>query len=608
MTLQSELKHLSELSRVDALIERVRGWSGSPSVWQAGEDARSLLSGLMSRVRDLRLRLESPLVVATFGGTGTGKSSLVNALVGGELTAAGRQRPTTTQPVLLIHEELQSEALGFDTDGFLIRRSSAETLRNFVLIDCPDPDTSEDGSIPDSNLAILRSVVPHCDVLLFASTQQKYRSARVIDELSDVSTGCRLVFVQTHADRDDDIREDWRRVLSGDYSIPDMYFVDSVRALKEQQEGRLPSGEFARLRNMLLSQLGTAHRVTVRRSNLVDLLLEALRICEAGCTERQPAVDELRNALGEQRLRLREELAGHLSGELMVNRHLWERRLLGAITDAWGFSPFSSLLRLSSGLGALIASFTFFRARTTAQMAIVGAIQGSRWLRSRAAESEADESLTRVSTTIVSDSKLQEARVAVSGYVRAAGITVEGRHTDRDLSRMRKQAAGVEQEFLADVGREVDGLIERLARQHTCWWTRWRYELLFVGFVALLLGRIGYNFFWSSFLAPIVGAAEQREPLLSTDFYIPAVLFLVIWSVLLVTAYSWRLRRSLSRSVRDLAERISGARLRSGLFPKLQEACEAADEDCRELHSLREQTESLRSRIAVPDAQLAGRS
>ena len=130
-------------------------------------------------------------------------------------------------------------------------------LRDLVLIDCPDPDTTEEetednGAMPTlavgmkeagenaehahdkrghgtqhgrqprkstetngSNLARLRKILPHCDVLLVATTQQKYRSARVAEELAAAAAGAKLVFVQTHADCDDDIRADWHRLLNG---------------------------------------------------------------------------------------------------------------------------------------------------------------------------------------------------------------------------------------------------------------------------------------------------------------------------------------------------------------------------------------------------------
>ncbi len=75
-------------------------------------------------------------------------------------------------------------------------------------------------------------------------------------------------------------------------------------------------------------------------------------------------------------MKLRDTLTNQLRDELLVNRNLWERRLLSAVTNIWGFSPFSSVLRLYNGLGAFIASFSFFRARSSAQMALIGACRG----------------------------------------------------------------------------------------------------------------------------------------------------------------------------------------------------------------------------------------
>ena len=46
------------------------------------------------------------------------------------------------------------------------------------------PGTSAGAERQDSNLARLRAILPKCDVLLITATQQKYRSARVADELA----------------------------------------------------------------------------------------------------------------------------------------------------------------------------------------------------------------------------------------------------------------------------------------------------------------------------------------------------------------------------------------------------------------------------------------
>ena len=601
MTQHEQLEHIALLAEVDDLTNRLHRWIDDCPNWETARRSRSLVKHLLDRVAVLRIRLETPLIVATFGGTGTGKSSLVNALIGADVTTVGRQRPTTTIPILLVHPEMPVEALGLDLDKFQARQVDAAVLRDIVIIDCPDPDTSE-GAELGSNLAILREIIPHCDVLLYTSTQQKYKNARVIDELADVAAGCRLVFVQTHADLDSDIRDDWKNFLSPGYEVPEMFFVDSNRALKEQATGQRATGDFGRLLELLSNELGAAKRVAIRRANLIDLLQEALTVCRADYDAGHSHVVELSAVLDQQRLQIKSTLTTQLCQELLANRSLWEQRLLSAVADKWGFSPFSSVLRFYNGLGALIASFTFFRARTSAQMALIGAVQGARWVKSRAQEQEAESSLDRLSTFGISDQLLQESRLLISGYVRTAGIEYTASEDRRDLSDLRRNAATVEGEFLGDATRAVDEVIEELSTANSNALTRSRYEVLFLAFILFLIGRIGYNFFWESFLAP----SDQTKPLLTVDFYIPALIFLVIWSGFLVTMFTWKLRSGLTKRVQQFAQSMAESRLLNGLFPKLEDTCQSIQQDSRTLTSLLEQTESFRHNLADTNSGFLG--
>ena len=253
----TELDRLEMLAEVDELTTGAARWAGRESAWEPKQRAGALLKRVLGRVESLRVRLEAPLVIATFGGTGTGKSSLVNALLGDDVAVSGRQRPTTRQPVLIAHPETELELLGLPQDMCEVVRSDSDLLRDTVMIDCPDPDTT-DTSVASSNLERLRKILPYCDVLIYTSTQQKYRSARVVDELAEAATGCRLVFVQTHADLDEDIREDWREHLSGKYEVPDVFFVDSLKALEEQRQGHRPTGDMGRLLDFLSRQLASS--------------------------------------------------------------------------------------------------------------------------------------------------------------------------------------------------------------------------------------------------------------------------------------------------------------------------------------------------------------
>ncbi|MFO1003883.1 MAG: GTPase [Planctomycetaceae bacterium] len=603
MSLTPELEHLTILAEIDDLLLKVRRWLDHSPAWDPAHKARSVVRKIVERVSTLRIRLESPIVVATFGGTGTGKSTLVNALVGQEVSQSGRQRPTTTMPILLVHPDFETNALGLDLSQFQIKKIDTPMLRDLVIIDCPDPDTSE-GADSGSNLARLRAILPHCDVLLYVSTQQKYRSARISEELADAAAGCRLVFVQTHADQDSDIRDDWKQNLAPAYQVPDMFFVNSRRAVLEQAQGQRTSGDFGRLIDLLTNQLGASRRVAIRRANLIDLLEEALTLCRIDYDKRLKDVRSLQDILEQQRTKLRDSLTTQLRDELLLNRNLWERRLLAAVTDIWGFSPFSSVLRFYNGLGAFIASFSFFRARSSAQMALIGAMQGARWVKSKVEENDADSTLERLASFGIADQHLQEARMVVSGYVHSAGIQTEEFSDRRDLSQLRRRAAQVEGQFLGDARRAIDQLIEELAEQHCTKIIQYRYEGLFLLYVAFLILRVGYNFFWSSFLAPIIGARSEAEPLLAVDFYIPAVLFLVLWSGLLVMIFIWNLRQGLSERIHQLAQSMVETRISEGLFPSLEAACHEIAQEDRSLTDLLEQTSRFRRHLAESTAFL----
>ena len=154
-----ELAHLEMLAQVDDLTNRLRQWAQTDSNWAPLNRCRALVHRLLSRTETLRVRLEAPLVVATFGGTGTGKSSLVNAIVGQEVTRSGRQRPTTTRPVLIMHPSIQPDALGLPIDEFELSQVDSPLLRDVVIIDCPDPDTNE-SETPGSNLERLHRLLP----------------------------------------------------------------------------------------------------------------------------------------------------------------------------------------------------------------------------------------------------------------------------------------------------------------------------------------------------------------------------------------------------------------------------------------------------------------
>ena len=588
---EMELEQLDRLAQFDRLIDRLKTWTVRESSWEPVGECQALLTRVLQRTESLRIRLESPLVVGMFGGTGTGKSSLVNALVGQECATTGRERPTTRKPTLIVHPKNGFRNDPFALDDIDVVRVESSLLRDILILDCPDPDTSEGGKADAnemSNLERLQALVPHCDVLIYTSTQQKYRSSRVKDELGQAATGCRLVFVQTHADVDSDIRDDWQKHLSKDYEISETFFVNSLLALKEQQEGRKVTGELGRLQDFLIEQLASSRRMEIRRANVVDLLESAVKRCKETVDHQFPAVEELEEELAKQNMFVQQKMSGKLTEELQISHQAWERRLISTITERWGTSPFSIVMRIYQGLGGFLASIGLMRARTTAHVAVIGTIQGMRWWGQRQEDSKADSQLKNVGGLGLDETALSESRLVIAGYARSAKMKSEELES-RSLERLKNSAALVEEEFLVEAGGCVDQIINELAKKNSGPLVRFFYELFFIGYLGFILYRVGKNFFFDSFL--------HGEEILDLNFYIPAGLFFLLWTSLLLMMMTRRLRIGLRGRIATLAAELVQSELTKGLFPELELACQTARIERGQLEQLKINIDDFQKKI-----------
>src|SRR4051794_41049592 len=93
-TLAPALRHLERPLRV---------WLEAPHRYPLATMSRAALEGLADDLRRQAAALEVDrplLVVLLMGGTGVGKSTLLNALAGGSVAQASFQRPTTRDPVV----------------------------------------------------------------------------------------------------------------------------------------------------------------------------------------------------------------------------------------------------------------------------------------------------------------------------------------------------------------------------------------------------------------------------------------------------------------------------------------------------------------------------
>ncbi len=599
------LAHLELLAEVDSLLADLRHWSDRAPRWPPAQRCQALVRRLTERAESLRVRLDAPLVVATLGGTGSGKSSLVNALVGEEVTQPGRIRPTTTDPVLICRSDVSPALLGIQPDAVRVVHRDLPGLQHLVLVDCPDPDTTEDEAAAATNLAKLRAILPHCDVLLVVATQQKYMNARVSQELCDAAEGAQLVFVQTHADRDTDIRDDWRDQLRKQGIEPRaMFFVDSPAAMRAAQTGFSPPGDFARLVDLLSRELAGTAANRIRRANFLDLLAETLERCRSITADGLPAVDKLQAEILVHRQRLGEKLAEQMQQDLLANRRVWENRLLGEIASRWGLSPFSLVLRIFQGLGGLISGATLLRMRTPAQLAIWGVLEGGRRLRSKQVESKADQAWQQTSNWAWEEGDLRQAAFELDGYAYEVGLPRESLET----TAVEREATGAGRAFVATAGNQLQTLIRNQAKRRTGWFKRWTFELLLLLVLGAILFRLGKNYFYDAWLAPELGWSPTAAPVLGFDFFLQSLFWLLLWCGLLLWLFTLGLRRGLKSEISELAGQWATAPPLEQLFAGLTHQIEDVRQFERERQRLEEKVTQLRASLAEPSPHLGRRS
>src|SRR5882762_4630604 len=170
------------LHEYQQLVEEIRELTGAAGPALMEEDAPVLAEDA------LRAGGEEMYIVAIIGGKDVGKSALVNALVGQEITARTSFGPGTEIAVAYAHEEqkqslsslLQREAPG----QFRIVTHRLDHLRRQVLLDLPDIDSHYRGHVE-----LTRRILRHVLFPIWMQSVEKYADKQPQQLLATVALG-----------------------------------------------------------------------------------------------------------------------------------------------------------------------------------------------------------------------------------------------------------------------------------------------------------------------------------------------------------------------------------------------------------------------------------
>lgn len=477
-----------------------------------------------------------PLVVAFFGGTGVGKSSLLNRLVGQPIAATGVERPTSYEVTCYVHEAVDLARLPepFASDRIRTERHADDRRRGVMWIDMPDIDSTE-----PANRQLALAWLPHIDLVIYVVSPERYRDDVGWKVLRARGRRHGWMFVLNHWDEGDARQPDDLRGLLRESGFDDPLLFRTCCAASP---AALPSpDEFGQIEREIQALLD-AHGVQELERLGIRARIRDIRAVLSDARA-QVGADEVWQAL-ESRWRKAWQAAVE---SIRAGTEFPIRVIAGQFAIDAG-SPLAHLIRTTAGE---LAGRRRAQANETQRPTPPDPAQ-------QAAAGPTD--LERVVSNLWgewSDDRLRECRDAIEVLMHRAGI-----RPDAALARID----GVLDQAAGQVRRAAAGELRRaLGQPGGAWRRRLRSALgwlaIALPFAALVV--VGVNVVTGYYRAT-VGQASFLGPAFAIN------------SILLV-AIAWAIPAGLNRLLRPSIERIAERAMQAGLSHGLAELTEQLD-------------------------------